>query len=77
MKTNPRRSEDNTTLTISLPKSLKNRLQTAASADSRKISPWCVLQLEKVVDRLESQTPQPMITALPDPGDAGENAGAK
>jgi hypothetical protein len=47
------RSVENTTLTISLTKRLKNRIEEAAAEDRRKVSPWCVIQLEKILDDLE------------------------
>jgi predicted transcriptional regulator len=49
----PRRDE-NTTMTISLPKSLKARLEEAAAEDRRKVSPWVVLQLESVLDAMQA-----------------------
>jgi hypothetical protein len=63
--TGPVRNPDNTSLTISLPKQLKNRIEHAADADRRKVSPWCVIQLEKVLDDLEKEIPG--LASLPKP----------
>ena len=75
----PHRRPENTTLTISLPKSLKARMEAAAADDSRKLSPWTVLQLEKIVRSLEQEASSPMIAAMADPAQTGENnqSGAK
>ena len=44
-----KRGEDQSTLTISLPKLLKARIKEAAAGETRSVSNWCVLQLEKLV----------------------------
>jgi hypothetical protein len=49
-----KRSDDNTTLTISLAKSLKARIEEAATADKRKVSPWIAIQLEELLDDMEA-----------------------
>lgn len=51
----PKRSDSQTTLTISLPKILKTRIEAAAAKDNRKVSNWCVVELEKILDELEAQ----------------------
>ena len=54
-KPKPTRNPENTSLTISLPKVLKSRIERAAKDDRRPVSPWCVIELEKILDRIESQ----------------------
>jgi hypothetical protein len=53
----PKRAEENTTLTISLQRELKERIEAAAATDRRKVSPWVAIQLEKALDEIipESQ----------------------
>lgn len=53
----PKRAPENATLTISLPKTLKERIEAEAAYDRRKVSPWCVIQLEKILDAIEDQKP--------------------
>jgi hypothetical protein len=53
------RSAENTTLTISLTKRLKERIEEAAAEDRRKVSPWCVIQLERILDELEGAGKEP------------------
>lgn len=65
------RSPENTSLTISLSKDLKSRIEAAAAEDKRKVSPWCVIQLENILDELESKESadrkgkKPHLTSLP------------
>lgn len=51
----PKRSESQTTLTISLSKILKARIEEAAAKERRKVSNWCVVELEKILDAIEGQ----------------------
>ena len=68
MKKTPLRNEDNTTLTISLSKELKARIQEAADKDRRKISPWCAIQLEGILDKIAVATyPRKQLKPLPSP----------
>ena len=53
-KPTPRRGDDNTTLTISLKRDLKERIEKAAKEDKRKVSPWVAIQLELALDALEA-----------------------
>jgi hypothetical protein len=53
-ETSIKRSDDNTTLTISLAKSSKARIEEAAAADKRKISPWIAIQLEELLDEIDA-----------------------
>lgn len=69
----PVRGKDNTTLTISLSKALRHRIEEAAAADKRKVSPWCAIQLEKVLDELEAAekiTKHPELKVAEDEGKA-------
>jgi hypothetical protein len=45
----PKRGKDNATLTISLPKTLKDRIAAAAQAENRSISNWCVWHLDNLL----------------------------
>ena len=54
-KPNVKRSEDQTTLTISLSKDLKERISEAAQADHRAVSPWCVLRLTEVLNAMDAE----------------------
>jgi hypothetical protein len=54
MKKEPLRSQDNTTLTISISKTLKSRIGIAAGVDKRKISPWCAIRLEELLDDIDA-----------------------
>jgi len=53
-----KRSDENTTLTVSLAKTLKARIEEAAAADRRKVSPWIAIQLEELLDRMEETQSQ-------------------
>jgi len=53
MNVNKDRAKDKTVLGVSMPKSLKERIQRVADADHRDMAPWCVIQLEKAVAKLE------------------------
>ena len=64
----PVRSPDNTSLTISLSKQLKQRIETAADEDRRKVSPWCVIQLEKILDELEANQEAPILRVAEEAG---------
>lgn len=66
----PKRAEENTVLTVSLSKDLKQKIQAAAAEDRRAVSPWVVIQLEKVLDDLEaSRKPQyPDLKVADEPG---------
>jgi predicted transcriptional regulator len=52
-----KRAEGQTTLTISLPKELKDRIEQAASDDARSTSNFLVKELLKLVGSLEAQRP--------------------
>jgi hypothetical protein len=54
MKKEPLRSQDNTTLTISISKTLKSRIEIAAGLDKRKVSPWCAIRLEELLDAMDA-----------------------
>ena len=54
MKKEPLRSEENTTLTISISKTLKRRIEIAAKKDERKISPWCAVRLRELLDYMDA-----------------------
>jgi len=59
MKTNdkkPIRSEENTKMTISLPVKLLEKIDSNATKDRRNRSQWLVLELEKLIEKLESET---------------------
>lgn len=45
------RSPDQTTLTISMEKELKARIQVAAAQDSRTVSNWCSLALDQACSK--------------------------
>ena len=47
----PKRGDDQSTLTISLPKSLKARIVLAAEGETRSVSNWCVYQLERLLNQ--------------------------
>ena len=49
------RSEDQTAISISLPKGLKDAIDEAAKADRRKRSNWIVAQLEEILRKSESE----------------------
>jgi hypothetical protein len=49
-----RRAADKTTLTISLPKSLKEAIEGAAESDARSVSNYLVIELEKLVSKMKS-----------------------
>ena len=49
-----RRSKDNATLTISLAKTLTDRISDAALAEHRTVSNWCVVKLKDVLDALDA-----------------------
>jgi hypothetical protein len=55
MKKPIKRGPGNTTLTVSLSQELKERIAEAAAADHRMVSPWCVLRLTEVLDRLDAE----------------------
>lgn len=52
-KGRPKRAPDQTSLTISLPKTLKKRIYEAAQAERRAASPWLVFQLERLLESEE------------------------
>jgi hypothetical protein len=45
----PKRGDDQATLTISLSKLLKARIEAAAASETRSVSNWCVYHLEKLL----------------------------
>jgi len=45
----PKRSEDQDRITFSLPKKLKEKIDSACKNDRRPRSQWLILQLEKIV----------------------------
>jgi len=49
-----KRADQNTTLTISLSKDLRARIDQAAEEDRRKVSPWVVIQLERILDDMDA-----------------------
>ena len=53
------RSDDQTAISISLPKSLKDAIDAAAKADRRKRSNWIVSQLEAILNAAESEDSPP------------------
>lgn len=55
MKKPIKRGVGNTTLTVSLSQELKERIAEAAAADHRMVSPWCVLRLTEILDRLDAE----------------------
>jgi Asp-tRNA(Asn)/Glu-tRNA(Gln) amidotransferase B subunit len=59
----PKRSESQTTLTISLSKVLKARIEAAAKKDARKVSNWCVVELEKILNEQEKQSASAPLSA--------------
>lgn len=52
----PKRGAENSTLTISLPRVLKQRIVTAAETDKRTASNWCVARLTEILDAAERKT---------------------
>lgn len=54
-KHTPKRGAENSILSVSCSKELKERVKAAAEADRRAVSPWVVIQLEKVLDEMEEQ----------------------
>jgi predicted transcriptional regulator len=50
----PKRSDSNTTLTISMSKELRERIELAAKDDQRTISSWCSKQLKELLDRMDA-----------------------
>ncbi len=74
----PKRNETQTTLTISLSKILKARIEEAAARDNRRVSNWCVVELEKILRELEEQPVERVVyqdlQSLP-PARVAENQG--
>ena len=66
MKPNKTRAADKTVLGVSMPKSLKDRITRLAQADHRNMAQWCVVQLEKAVQELESAAAPAPLKSLPD-----------
>lgn len=49
-KRNKDRADDQTTMTVSMPETLKERIQKAADAEKRKKSNWLVKVLTDILD---------------------------
>ena len=77
MKPNKTRAPDKTVLGVSMPKDLKERIHRLAELDRRNMAQWCVVQLEKAVEELEStvlaadppQVIHPPLTSMEDPAE--------
>lgn len=54
---NKDRARDQTTMTVSLPDTLKKRIIDAATAESRKASNWLVKTLTDLLDQQEEKAP--------------------
>lgn len=67
-RTPPKRNPQNTSLTISLPKDLKSRIEEAAKEDRRPVSPWCVIQLEKILDEIDAKKIPPLLKVAEESG---------
>jgi hypothetical protein len=56
MSTNSKgRSPENTQITVNMPRVLETRIRAAAAADDRKMAPWVVLQLTKLLDARDKE----------------------
>jgi hypothetical protein len=52
----PKRSDGNSTLTISLSKALKDQILAAAEADRRTTSNWCVARFTEILEAAQPKT---------------------
>ncbi len=48
-KSPPKRNDENVVMSISIPKELKDAIQSAAAADRRSVSNFIVTELEKLL----------------------------
>ena len=51
------RSDENAQISVSMPKALRDRIKAAAELERRALSPWLVLQLEKLLDARDAPAP--------------------
>lgn len=61
----PQRAEDQTQISITLPKTLLAQVNAAAAADKRSRSNWIVVQLEKAVEEGGADGPEKKLSILP------------
>ena len=58
-KRNKDRGNENTTMTISLPKKLKDAITKAAESENRKVSNFLVTELVKIIDESQPSSGPP------------------